>query len=1093
MTDEPAHREEPSSEHLSVLEALSSKLGTAAKLSLKDEDSEDGGSPVLKPASDAVRAALPKGKGNYQLMGEIARGGMGMVLKGHDTDLGRDVAIKVLHEDLSDDPAILQRFVEEAQIGGQLQHPGIVPVYELGLMADERPYFTMKLVKGRTLSTLLSERDDLDQDRRGFLRIFEQVCQTMGYAHSRDVIHRDLKPSNIMVGAFGEVQVVDWGLAKVLRRGGSADDAQLEQQTGVSVIETVRSGSSTTGTDSVAGAVLGTPAYMSPEQAQGKVEDLDERCDVFTLGGVLCQILTGQPPYPGDKRFAMAQAAAANQDQVRDRLAECGADPELVALAGRCLSKDPSDRPRNAGRVAKRIGTYLASLEERARRAEIEVAEARVRAQDERKARRLTVALALSAVTVLIVGAGSWIWIAGVRAERRETLLAQETERERTEQAQITERRRGIEGLVSAALGEAAFSRARGDWRSARTAVERARGHLEDEPDPDLELRIEREVQRQASDESLAAEERERGERLAQFIDGLERNRGDLWLVSNPDYRIAAFEKAFVDFGIDLTFLSEEEVVGASRESGRPADIARALDDLARFHAAVVSGTAPRLLRFAMAMDPDPVRTSVREAVLEQDEERILALADERSPGDLSPTTALVLAGALQPGLEKERCIRILGETARRHPDDFHLHVLLGELLLDRDPSQALLHVSVAQGLQPRSPYVLQLLGRVLRETGDPEEASRYLREALAIHPGEPQTHIHLGLALRDGGDEEGALENFQAASEVDPGCLEDYVSSHMRCSRDFYNKGLFDQSAWYARRAIEVNEESERGHHRLGTALKARGLLDEAIESFRRTIDINPSHRNANNSLGNALLHKGLLDEAIESFRRQIDINANHEFAYNNLGNALCDKGLYEEAIQNYRFHIDFKPRDPLARMNLAEALYYQGSYDAALESFGRATEIDPEYCYSLHSLSWFLAHVPDAELQDASEAVRLAEKCVERHVDYPVYGNVHALAPHWVILGMAYYRTDRLEECVDALVKALDLSPDAASSYDSFSRATASFFLAMAHHKLGAPGEALKWYDASVNWMESHELTVPQESDLSRWRDEAQTVLGR
>src|SRR5262249_5530026 len=149
------------------------------------------------------------------------------VFKGRDADLGRDIAVKVMLEHHRGRADMLQRFVEEAQIGGQLQHPGVVPVYELNQTADRRLYFTMKLVKGKTLAVMLDERpayarpasadappapDDLPR----FLGVFEQVCQTVAYAHARGVIHRDLKPSNIMVGNYGEVQVMDWGLAKVL-------------------------------------------------------------------------------------------------------------------------------------------------------------------------------------------------------------------------------------------------------------------------------------------------------------------------------------------------------------------------------------------------------------------------------------------------------------------------------------------------------------------------------------------------------------------------------------------------------------------------------------------------------------------------------------------------------------------------------------------------------------------------------------------------------------------------------------------------------------------------------------------------------------
>ena len=200
-----------------------------------------------------------------QLFGEIARGGMGAILRGRDVDLGRELAVKVCWSRIRDHPAVVRRFIEEAQIGGQLQHPGIVPVYELGAFADRRPYFAMKLVKGQTLAAHAGRanhrpfspwekvpRADEGADERPeeparigraatltpalpagrgglsdlprFLSIFEQVCQTMAYAHARGVIHRDLKPSNVMVGAFGEVQVMDWGLAKILPRGEAAGD-----------------------------------------------------------------------------------------------------------------------------------------------------------------------------------------------------------------------------------------------------------------------------------------------------------------------------------------------------------------------------------------------------------------------------------------------------------------------------------------------------------------------------------------------------------------------------------------------------------------------------------------------------------------------------------------------------------------------------------------------------------------------------------------------------------------------------------------------------------------------------------------------------
>ena len=157
---------------------------------------------------------------------------MGAILKGHDNDLGRELAIKVLLDSHRDQPDVMRRFIEEAQIAGQLQHPGIVPVYDLGQFADQRPFFSMKLVKGQTLALLLAARTGPGEDRDRFLSIFEQICQTLAYAHARGVIHRDLKPANIMVGAFGEVQVMDWGLAKVLASAAVGTDLAGEKTRG---------------------------------------------------------------------------------------------------------------------------------------------------------------------------------------------------------------------------------------------------------------------------------------------------------------------------------------------------------------------------------------------------------------------------------------------------------------------------------------------------------------------------------------------------------------------------------------------------------------------------------------------------------------------------------------------------------------------------------------------------------------------------------------------------------------------------------------------------------------------------------------------
>src|SRR5262245_11562751 len=183
----------------SVLARMRDSLGDLRPVLLKEAEGESA--HIIKPSSDAMPPAEVTGD-RYQLQGEIARGGMGAVLRGRDIDLGRDLAVKVLLEKHVHRPEVARRFIEEAQIGGQLQHPGVVPVYDIGRFGD-RPFFTMKLVKGHTLAALLGERPSPSEDRPRFLAITLQVAQAMAYAHAKGVIHRDLKPSNVMVGGFG--------------------------------------------------------------------------------------------------------------------------------------------------------------------------------------------------------------------------------------------------------------------------------------------------------------------------------------------------------------------------------------------------------------------------------------------------------------------------------------------------------------------------------------------------------------------------------------------------------------------------------------------------------------------------------------------------------------------------------------------------------------------------------------------------------------------------------------------------------------------------------------------------------------------------
>ena len=234
----------------------------------------------------------------YELGRILAKGGMGSILAARDNSIQRTVAIKVLLTGRQASDEHIHRLITEARITGQLEHPNIVPLHELGVTADGVVYYTMRLVEGVTLSDVLEQIRVKDPSAvskyplRSLLTVFQKVCDAVAFAHSRGVVHRDLKPDNIMLGEFGEVFVMDWGLAKSLRGNADFDSstmevAKLAEQAGDSF-------------KTLSGQVKGTPRYMAPEQAEGRVEDIDERTDIYALGAILYAILTLHPPVTGD-------------------------------------------------------------------------------------------------------------------------------------------------------------------------------------------------------------------------------------------------------------------------------------------------------------------------------------------------------------------------------------------------------------------------------------------------------------------------------------------------------------------------------------------------------------------------------------------------------------------------------------------------------------------------------------------------------------------------------------------------------------------------------------------------------------------------
>jgi tetratricopeptide (TPR) repeat protein len=380
-------------------------------------------STLPSPGGAPGSSSPPRQVGDFDLLSEIARGGMGVVYRAADRALGRLVAVKVLQDRYEPDSAAARRFLNEARITAQLQHPGIPPVHEVGTLPDGRPFLAMKLIQGQTLEEQLRGRPDLAADRGRLVAAFEQVCQAVAYAHAHGVIHRDLKPANVMVGSFGEVQVMDWGLAKVLA---DAERPRSEGDPGeTSAAVAVRTPREGEDLETLAGSVLGTPAFMPPEQARGAVDEVDRRSDVFGLGAILAAVLTGLPPFVRPTAEATGGMAARGEvDECFARLDGSGADPGLVALCRRCLAPRREDRPADAGEVAGAVAELRAAAEERARRAELdrvraegEMAAAAARSLERRRRRRLWL-VAAAAVALAVIGGLSAVLLVQDRARR---------------------------------------------------------------------------------------------------------------------------------------------------------------------------------------------------------------------------------------------------------------------------------------------------------------------------------------------------------------------------------------------------------------------------------------------------------------------------------------------------------------------------------------------------------------------------------------------------------------------------------------------------------------------------------------------------
>jgi serine/threonine-protein kinase len=1003
----------------------------------------------------SVPSALRPGMrfGGFEVLEELGHGGRGVVYRVSDLELNRPLAVKVLRPELRDQPDSVRRFLEEAQLTSQLQHPGIVPVHAIGRLADGPPYFAMKLVQGRTLAALLSERTSPAHDLPRYLGIFDQVCQAVAYAHSRGVIHRDLKPSNIMVGAFAEVQVMDWGLAKVLpaavpSQGLSQGAPEALTRGGADTVRTLRT--ETAGLSSADGLVVGTFAYMAPEQAKGQVEELDPRADVFGLGAVLCEVLTGLPPYTGAPAWELhLKASAGDLAEAFARLDRCGADAELIVLARDCLAPERERRPREAGAVAERLATYLTEVQQRLRRAELEGAaaqarmeEARATARAERRSRRLTIGLGTAVVLLLGVGGGGAWWL---------------QQQQQTRAAEAALRRQRADSEVTLALADARLLREQamraplggsGRFREALAAAHNAFVQAETgEASPELRQQAADLVAELGREAEAAERDRRLLSRLLEVVgpqDGPSVARSDggqIMQMDEPNFG-EQFASAFRDWGLDVD--ATPTAVAAARLKTRPVavvtEVAAALEAwagerqlrkkpqaawqrLADLLTALDDQPGPRLreLHALLARNRLPVERALGElsgalmpfaalggVVPGNDRNRLRRLAVETDPSSEPVLGLVVLARALWLAGDDAVAVQLLREAVQVRPGEAVLHHTLGKLLEVQRPPRWREAVECYAAVRALRPEVGVPLANTLVNSGRVDEGLGLWKHLVKARPDNPWMHSQYGQTLGNLSRYKEAEAEFREAIHLKP----DNPMAHYNLGVTLSAGERFKEAEAEYREAIRLKPDYQHAHINLGAVLIYQSRYKEAEKVCRDAAFLWPDEPANDSNLGYALNKQGLYKEAEEVCREAIQRNPGYSSAYVNLGNALSKQRLYEKAETAYREAIRLTPADPTAHHDLGNDLLDLHRYEEAEAEFRETIRLQPDGYKGYSSLAIALGN--QGRDKEAEAACRAA---LDRNPkDHKTYSN----------LGNTLVPQGRYEEAVAAYRAAIDLKPD-------------------------------------------------------------------
>jgi tetratricopeptide (TPR) repeat protein/tRNA A-37 threonylcarbamoyl transferase component Bud32 len=972
----------------------------------------------------------------YRILRPHAKGGLGEVFVAEDQELSREVALKEIQTRYADDPQSRGRFLQEAEITGGLEHPGVVPVYGLGRYEDGRPFYAMRFIRGDNLKEAIHRfhhahgpccsPGERRLALRGLLGRFVDVCNAVAYAHSRGVLHRDLKPGNIMLGKYGETLVVDWGLAKAVGR--AAPPVDTEELT-----LRPRSGDGAAATQ--LGTAVGTPAYMSPEQAAGRLDLLGHASDIYSLGATLFALLTGRPPVEGQDPGEVLRRVQRGETRV-PRQVKPDTPAGLDAICRKAMAPRPEDRYATALDLARDVEHWMADEP-------VSAYPEPWRMRAGRWIRRHPAPVSAAAAAVLVtalLGGGGWVWLAQVRAERRaETVQAVN---KALDEATL------LRGQAQAApVGDLAL------WGVAREAARRAEvlaeaGAADDETSRrvrTLFADLAREEQSARDRAGEADRDRKMLERLAEIRGTVEDHDGG--------YVNAAYAAAFRDYGIDVDALPTAEA--ADRIRRRPqavaAELAATLDLWAfeRLLRGSSEASCQRLREVARAADDDPWRKRLREGPKTATIRTLQELRAEGKLASLPVQSTFMMAIYLRGAGDPEAAVSLLQEAQQHHPNDIWINFYLAHFLqemvnpprtedairfytaaraLRPETGHALAHLLAAQGktdeaiavfrdLIRRRPATSEhhcCLAKLLAKKGSLDEAIAAYKEASRLAPTSPIPHLGLGVALQAKGAFPEAIAALERAVQLDPGNLD----TRRLLGLLLQSKGALDQAITTHKETIRLRPNDSLSHLGLGAALEQKGQLDEAIAAYKQATRVEPGAPLAHYALGCALQKKGEVDGAVAALSEAVRLDPNSASYHRTLGALLCDrKQAYDAALAQFREAIRLQPDFAEAYCDSGVALIAKGAPNQAITALETAVRLKP-------SLANAHRHLGRARLAkgDVGGAIAAFREAIRLE---PSDAMLHNL------LGNALGRQGMLDEAIAALREALRLKPDDAATY--------------------------------------------------------------